>query len=151
MNMQYLHLLSSLDLTSLVSRYSSLQGCAPVSASSLPVEALGATSTKHSTPISSYSLFLSDRTVPPEVSPVTSGYGQTWLRWHLTSTRKALKTSSAAWTWKQPCTGLTLCPMMCAVTPRKRCWSECRTSEASSFFYFLFSRRMCWLHWALKR
>lgn len=58
-----------------------------------------------------------------------------WLSWHLTSTRKTPKTSSAAWTWKQPCTGLILCPMMCAVMPWKRCWSECQTFEASWFFY----------------
>lgn len=72
-------------------------------------------------------LFLSSRrTTPPENSCVSAvdNNGQIWLSWLLTCTRTTQKTSSAAWTWRQPCMMFILCPMICAVTLPKGCWSE---------------------------
>lgn len=160
MNMQYFHLLL-LNICSLDLAWTSCHFFPPfvIAAgihSTLVQQPVGVTSTERSRPISFSSRVssFSHRTVPPEISPMISGCGngQMWLNWHLTSTRTTQKTSSAAWMWKQPSMASILCPMICAVTLQKRCWSECKTPENSWYFYFLSvtRHRIWWIHWGIK-
>lgn len=87
-------------------------------------------------------LFLSScRTTPPEISCVSAvdNNGQIWLSWLLTCTRTTQKTSSAAWTWRQPCMMSILCPMICAVTLPKRCWSEWEPAKKPEAFWHFYA------------
>lgn len=80
------------------------------------------------------------RTAPPEISWLSAGRSneQMWPSWPLTSTRTAPKISSDAWMWRRPCTASTPCPVTCAATPPRRCWSEWESlpKYLKRFWYF---------------